>query len=103
MEPARSLEEKVEVLKERFFPPPPEADLRDVAGAQYPERIQCSEQILEQEVMTAIRRPHPDKEPGPDGITNRVLQMAARTIVPQITHLFRACLRIGHHPEGQPH
>lgn len=51
-------------------------------------------------MLAAIRRPKPDKAPGPDGITNRILQKGAETIAKLLTPVFQACAVQGYHPRA---
>ena len=97
---ANTFTEKAEVLKEAFFPAPPEADLSDLEGYYYPEAKACPIKITKQEVLAAIRRPNPDKAPGPDGIPNRILQACAEKLSDMLTPLFQACAEQGYHPKA---
>jgi hypothetical protein len=58
-----------------FFPPAPEADLSDVGSVDYPEALEVAP-INEDEVKATI------KTAKPDGILNRILQLAAETLAP---------------------
>jgi hypothetical protein len=89
---------KAELLKDVHFPPPVEADLTDVTGYIYPERISMPSQLTKEEVVAAIMRASKDKAPGPDGIPNRVLQRAAGVTPELLTRIFQACLDQGVHP-----
>ncbi|KJK73496.1 hypothetical protein H634G_11258 [Metarhizium anisopliae BRIP 53293] len=64
--------EKADIFRRAFFPCPPEADISDIEGAVYPERIDMPA-ITEQEVERAIREASPLKAPGPDSIPNKAL------------------------------
>src|SRR5437764_1177819 len=83
---------------ETFFPLSPNADLEDLAGYNYPQEIEISMEITQDEVKNAIHRSAPDKAPGPDGITNRMLRQLVRQIAPLLTRMFNACVRQGYHP-----
>ena len=52
--------EKADIFRRAFFPCPPEADISDIEGAVYPERIDMPA-ITEQEVERAIREASPLK------------------------------------------
>ncbi|CVL13281.1 uncharacterized protein FPRN_15227 [Fusarium proliferatum] len=69
---AQQPEEKAEVLRQSFFPPPCQADLSDMEGHVYPPPIECPD-ITMHEIERTIRRAAPNKVPGIDGITNGVL------------------------------
>lgn len=64
--------EKVDLLRQAFFPKPPEADLADLDRTSYQRPDIEFPAITEHEVFDAIKRAPPDKAPGEDGIPNRV-------------------------------
>ena len=97
---ADTFETKVEVLKEKFFPPPQAADLGDINDAEYPARVDSPCGITVEEVEQAIRRCHADKAPGPDKIPNRALQAALPVLSEHLTVLFQACIEKGYHPKA---
>ncbi|GKT39838.1 Rpb7-binding protein seb1 [Colletotrichum spaethianum] len=76
--------EKAALFKETFFPPPPEANLGDIDNASYSNQI-ILPLISESEVEEAIQEAAPLKAPGPDGVTNKALQIARQinTGIPQ--------------------
>ncbi len=96
--PATTFEEKVETLRETFFPPPPQADLADIPGTIYPPPLTMDEVITEEEIRRAIFRPKPDKAPGVDGMPNRFLRLIAGELITKFRHLFQACVKLGYHP-----
>lgn len=85
---ADSFLSKAEMLKDKFFPPPPEAELTDTQGFIHPQAQTCPLVITKEEVAAAIRRPKADKAPGPDGIPNRILQACGDSLVEMLTPLF---------------
>ena len=93
-------ERKAQALRETLFPPPPEADLSDIPGYEYPEPLQMPA-ITEKEVCQAVRRAAPNKAPGPDGIPNLTLHraLAIPAFLSHLTNLFNACLHLGYCPE----
>jgi ribonuclease HI len=93
----QSREEKAELLALMFFPPAPEADLSDVENYVYPEAAEAPP-INEEEVIATIRAAKPATAPGPDGILNRTLQLAAETLAPILTYIFNCSLFSGHCP-----
>lgn len=95
---ANTFEEKAEMLKNSFFPSPPEADLSDLQGYAYPPAHECPTTVTYQEVQHAIRRPKVDKTPGPDGITNRILRACSHELGELLTPLFQACVTQAYHP-----
>ena len=90
-------EGKTDLLRETFFPPPPQADLRNTIGCEYPEAIMCPE-ITPAEIERAIRMASPNKAAGTDEITNNIIQTTMEIILPYLHKLFNACLRLGYHP-----
>ncbi|KAF7174349.1 hypothetical protein CNMCM5623_007004 [Aspergillus felis] len=95
---AYGAEEKADLLARQFFPSPPPANLDDLRGYDYPEPISVPE-FREHEVLSTLRSVKPDKAPGPDGITNRVLQAVSHVLVPGLTSLYNQCIRLGYCPE----
>ena len=94
---ARQPEEKAEILRQSFFPPPKQADLQDIEGYQYPPLIECPA-ITIPEVERAARRAAPNKAPGTDGITNGILHQTLDILLPSLCKLFSACLQHGYCP-----
>jgi hypothetical protein len=45
-----------------------------------------------------LKASSPDKAPGPDGITNRVLRECSNVLAPGLAAFFTQCLRLSHHP-----
>lgn len=94
---ATSPEEKAEVLRQSFFPPPSHADLSDIEGYRYPEPIECPD-ITVPEIEKAVRGAAPNKAPGADGITNGILHQTLDILLPSLQNLFNACLKQGYCP-----
>ncbi|EDN04471.1 predicted protein [Histoplasma mississippiense (nom. inval.)] len=90
-------EEKAEVLRQTFFPPPLQADLSDIGGYEYPPPIECPD-ITVAEIEKAVRRASPNKAPGADGITNGILHQTLDILLPSLHKLFNACLEQGYCP-----
>ncbi|KAJ5638941.1 hypothetical protein N7528_001331 [Penicillium herquei] len=99
---AESNEEKVDVLRNIFFPVPPEADLSDISADTAMSRSQLPfPPITVQEIADVIRRAPPDKAPGPDAIPNRVWKLLLSGCVKFghiLTSIFDACVRVGYNP-----
>lgn len=74
---------KIELLRNAFFPSPPEADLSDIPGFDYPSPYTLPP-ITPHEIYRAILRPSPHKAPGPTGIPNFILQQLIPTLLPQV-------------------
>lgn len=96
-EQATRPEEKAQLLRQTFFPPPPQADLSDAEGYVYPTPIECPEVTIP-EIGRAIRKASPNKAPGADGIPNRALQQTLHILLPYLHRLFNACLQQGYCP-----
>lgn len=86
-------------MREKFFPPPPEADLADIDGTAYPPSVGTATTITREEVERAIRRPAADKAPGISQIPNRALRAGMSEILTPAHHLFNACIKLGYHPK----
>ena len=95
---ATTNEEKAKEFKEAFFPPPPPADLTDIREIDYPEPVPCCIQITMQQLQRAVEKLAPDKAPGPDEISNRVLKQVLPEIKHHLLALAQASLNIGHFP-----
>jgi ribonuclease HI len=89
---AHEPEEKAEILRQTFFPPPLMADLSDIDGYEYPQAIECPE-ITSSEIERAIRRAAPNKAPGTDDIPNVILHQTLDILLPHLEKLFNTCLR----------
>lgn len=88
--------DKANLLRTTFFPTPPEADLDDIAGYEYPEPVPMPP-ITERELSNAILQAPGNKAPGPDGIPNRILHLALPQILPLLLSLYNQCLNDGTH------
>ncbi|OOQ86154.1 putative reverse transcriptase [Penicillium brasilianum] len=97
--PAETNQQKVDLLRQVFFPQPPQADLSDIDSSSPPNQITFPA-ISQQEVIDAIKRAPPDKAPGEDGIPNRVWKILAENdhFVAILTAIFDACMRTGYNP-----
>jgi hypothetical protein len=72
---AETAEQKVNLLHETFFPPPPPADLSDIESQMHNHNISqdiAFPEINEHKITKAIQKAPPDKAPGPDIIPNKV-------------------------------
>jgi ribonuclease HI len=99
---AETAEQKVNLLREAFFPPPPVADLSNIENRIYDTSQDITfPEINEHEITKAIQKAPPDKAPGPDTIPNKVLRAltAVPTFIQAIKTLFNACIRVGHNPQ----
>lgn len=90
--------DKANLLCQAFFPTPPDPDLSDIEGFEYPAPIILGP-ITKREIRDAITKAPANKAPGVDGIPNKILHKAINQILVHLEHLFNACLQIGHCPE----
>jgi hypothetical protein len=97
---ANTLVEKIEMLRELFFPQPIEADLSDIPSTVYPEPLTTRQEITHQEIQDALRWVASDRAPGEDQIPNRVLQKVQEWLIPRLLTVYNAALRNSYHPSG---
>jgi ribonuclease HI len=100
---AATNEQKVSVLRKAFFPKPPPADLTDISSTVYPQEVPFEAQITVQQIREAVNRLAPDKAPGPDEISNRVLKNALPVIEHHLLALMQVSMRLGHFPKPFKH
>lgn len=96
---AETDQEKVELLRQVFFPQTTQADLSDITGSNLsaPNQIPFPP-ISAQEIYDAIKRAPPDKAPGEDTIPHRVWKVRATSdnFVIIASGIFNACMRTGY-------
>ena len=86
-----------DALARKFFPTPPEADLSDIEGYEYPEPVPMPE-ITVDEVRKAVRYAVTNKQPGDDEIPNEVLQWTLKATVEHLQKIYNASLTLSHYP-----
>ena len=91
-------EAKADILAAHFFPAPREADLSDIADHRYPPELELSQKVDAEDVAAVFKASNPDKAPGPDGITNRVLRECSDVLAQPLADLFQECLERSYHP-----
>ncbi|KAJ3552812.1 hypothetical protein NPX13_g11028 [Xylaria arbuscula] len=91
-------EEKAQLLKETFFPTPPNANLEDIENATYTDQIPTPP-ITTEEIENAIQATPALKAPGPDGIPNLILKAALPQIKIHLMRIFNHSLALGYCPE----
>lgn len=100
--PDRGLEpdatKRLEMFKQAFFPPPPDVDLTDIEGYEYPHTIHLPPITL-REVTEAIRRMPGKKAPGKDTIPSHLLHRISPYIAKPLQHLYNSCLRLHYCPQ----
>jgi Reverse transcriptase (RNA-dependent DNA polymerase) len=96
---AETFEDITNTLSKHFFPQPPPADLRDVYETKYyPDPVEYQAKITLEQIQRAVKRTNPKKAPGPDGITNKVLQQALPLIERRLQVTLQASLDLGYFP-----
>lgn len=88
---------KAKLLSQMFFPPPPPVNLDDIRNYKYPEPLQ-NPGITQSEMLQSINRPREDKDPCPDDITDRFLQVTADLVALILTEIYNESLRQVHCP-----
>jgi hypothetical protein len=97
---AETYEQMSNAFQCSFFPPPPSADLKDLRHATYPQEVQYDPVISIQQIRAAVSKTAPNKAPGPDGITNRVLKQSLPHIEIWLQKILQASLDLGHFPKA---
>ena len=100
---ATSHSQKVTLLQKSFFPQPPPAKLDDIPQGTYPHEVSFSSNVTVRQVREAIKKLAPDKAPGPDEITNRVLKRSLPVIESHVQVLMQASLNLAHFPKPFKH
>ena len=100
---AATNEQKTITLQKAFFPKPPPADLSDIPLAVYPQEIPYEARITIRQIRETVNRLAPDKAPGPDEISNRVLKNTLPIIEHHLQALMQASLRLGYFPKSFKH
>jgi len=94
-------EQKVNALQKTFFPRPPPADLSDLSRlTTHPTSVPYKPHITLQQIQRAVNRAAPRKAPGPDKISNLVLQHALPDIEQHLLILMQASLDLGYFPKA---
>ena len=89
--------EKVEILKEKFFPQSPNAKLDDIENYTCLEALETPP-ITDRKIMTEISRLGSDKPPESDGIPNRILKCIGHLITLDLNRIFNSSLHLGYYP-----
>ena len=87
-ETAISLEEKAAYLREHAFSTPIRAELGDTLNYRYSKPLGIEDRLSIEEVLAAYLRTKLDKAPGPDGISNKVIHLLARSRIALLERLF---------------
>jgi hypothetical protein len=100
---AETFEQMTQVFRKEFFPEPPAANLSDINTTIYPREVNYNPIITPEQIQKAVGKVHPNKAPGPDGITNRVLQKALPEIEKYLLAIMQASLDLSHFPTPLKH
>ncbi len=100
---AATHDQKTALLQKTFFPQPPPAKLYDITNADYPEEVPCTLQISLNQVREAVGKLSPDKAPGPDEISNRLLKNTLPIIEKHLQALMQASINLAHFPKPFKH
>jgi hypothetical protein len=99
---ATTNEEKAAQFREALLPSLstlPPADTSDITAAHvHPEPVSFNPTLTRQQLERAVGKLAPDKAPGPDEITNRVLKKNFSHIQTHLLALAQACLDLGYFP-----
>ena len=78
---AETFNDKIDALRGAFFPPPPDANLAYIVGAEYLAPLAINGIITKVIVTKAINRPKKDKALRPNKIPNRFLLIIATPFI----------------------
>jgi hypothetical protein len=95
--------EKAEALKMQFFPPTPEVDLSDIPNLSYLPGMPSPMLISQEEISSVIRKLHPFKAAGSDGIPFFILKCLGSPLVSFLKRPFQACIDFLYHPTAFCH
>ena len=93
-----SNEEKVEILRAKFFPKSNQADLSDMDAIHDIPRFSMDITVTENELSKVIRKLPNGKAPGPDGIPNEVWKRILNTVGKELARVITGILRLGELP-----
>jgi len=85
-------EKKIEILREKFFFSPSQANVNDIAESFISLTVSFNSCITEDEVKQTIRRVKADKASSTSDISNRALQANLAELISVLTSLFNACI-----------
>lgn len=99
---ATTIEQKAEVLAERFYPTP-EADLSDIRDATFTNETfrefgTIDDSVNDEDVAAVLHSSKPWKRPGQDEIPNGILKAMGTPIFRAIARLTTACWKSGTYP-----
>ena len=94
-------QQRVQILANRFFPPPLEVDLRDVVeDAPASSSLDIAKEVTEEEIHILLRNLPKGRTPGPTEIPNEVLQALSPTIDAGLAHAISRAFTHGELPSS---
>ena len=104
---ACTLEEKVEALRQRFYPTV-EADLSDIADTSFADSsfhnpLEIQKKVDPQEIASLLRSRRSHRAPGSDLIPNEFLKAMGGPLTVAVAALAIACWKAGHYPKQLKH
>ena len=100
--PARTLDEKAELLKARFYPEV-SADLSDIQDSDFPEEsfrdpVPVSSEATAGDIQAHLRTRSNASAPGHDEVPYSFLKLLGRPFCEAVARLTNACWKLGHFP-----
>jgi len=92
-----TFEEKIEILREKFFLSSSQANVSDIAESFISLTVSFNSRITEDEVKQTIRQVKADKALSASDISNRALQASLAELISVLTSLFNACVTHKYH------
>ena len=92
-----TFEEKIEILREKFFLSSSQANVSDIAESFISLTVSFNSRITEDEVKQTIRWVKADKASDASDISNRALQASLAELISVLTSLFNACITHKYH------
>jgi hypothetical protein len=95
-----SFDEKIDMFKNVFFSALLSVDSNNISRSFYLNSIECSSCIIENEVLTIIKRFALDKISNFDEFTNRLLKACAFIMIKLLISLFETCIQQIYHSKA---
>ncbi len=92
-----TFEEKIEILREKFFPSSSQANVNDIAESFISLTVSFNSRITEDEVKQTIRWVKADKASSASDISNKALQVNLAELISVLMSLFNACVTHKYH------
>ncbi len=93
-----TLSEEADALKACLFPPMPDADPPNIPNASYNLELSSPMSILDEENLIVIKKLHPFRAAGSDGIPFFVLKCLGSPLVSFLKPLFQASTYLSYNP-----